>query len=91
MVQAEQQLAATSGLVNELQQELAQVQEADRVHSMDAAQHAEAAAQLRCQRDSLQVRLAAAQGTLGGTAAEVDNLRGQVCHAWHTSTLQNHS
>lgn len=81
MVQAEQQLLSTSSRVNELQQELDCVRESDRVHSIDATQHAEAAAQLRCQRDSLQDHLAAAQGTLGSTAAEVETLRGQVCHA----------
>lgn len=78
VAQAEHQLETTSGLINELQQELAHVREADRVHSMDAAQHAEAAAQLRCQRDTLQDNLAAAQGTLAGTAAEAESLRGQV-------------
>ena len=77
-VQAEHQLVSTSGLINELQQELACVREADRVHSMDSTQHAEAAAQLRSQRDSLQDHLAAAQGTLGSTAAEAESLRGQV-------------
>lgn len=77
-MQAEQQLDCTTALIKELQQELENVREADRVHSMDAAQHAEAVTQLRCQRDALQERLASAQGTLGSTVAEADSLRAQV-------------